>query len=515
MQKAQADQINVNNEIANHELERLSVYAKRLETLLKNLPGMSYRCLNLQYWPMDFVSGGCYDLCGYTRHEIENQQVLWGEFTHPDDVALVEECVRAGVAQNQPFEVEYRIISKQGVEKWVWERGREVEKLENGVGVLEGFISDITRIKNTETELINAKAYADAIVESAAEGIITVDQSGKIEFINSAALTIFDYAAVDLIHENYQKLIAEKHCQKIECFLDQQSGVNHQSKLSFEMDGIKSDGSVFPAQISISKVNNSLTNIFVILIRDLTVRRAAEREAREHRELLAHADRLNTLGEMSAAIAHEINQPLSAITIYAKSGLKFLDKDTVGIDRVRDVFTRLSAQAHRAGAVMERMQNMTTRRDSVQEMLDPVQLVEEAHNLAEPDARVRDFVIRLVISEDLPWIRCDAIQIQQVILNLLRNGMESMRSAGRNQNSEIIIRLEPNETGVKLSIEDCGFGLTPELSKQLFLPFVSTKTSGMGLGLTISRSIISAHGSKLEFKNNRRGGATFFFSLFS
>jgi len=121
-----------------------------LETLLQNLPGMAYRCLNEKNCRMDFVSDGCYELCGYHRHEIESQQVLWGDFTHPDMIAEVERKVRNAAENDTPFEVEYRIIARNGQEKWVWERGRPIDRRADGIVILEGFIADITDRKPAE-----------------------------------------------------------------------------------------------------------------------------------------------------------------------------------------------------------------------------------------------------------------------------------------------------------------------------------------------------------------------------
>ena len=495
------------------ELDQLKLHANRLETLLINLPGMAYRCLNQTYWPMDFVSSGCFELCGYSRNEIESQKVLWGEFTHPQDVDNVDRLVRSAADRGEPFEVEYRIISKEGEEKWVWERGRQVDVTADGVGVLEGFITDITRMKNSEAELINAKAYADAIVESAAEGIITTDINGNIESINNAAQVMFGYSSEDLINQHSRNLIASDQYVKIENFIMRDSHEHTMARFRLEIDAIKNNQQKFPAQISISSIDNPDTKKFVILIHDLTHRRAAEQEAREQRALLAHMDRLNTLGEMAAAIAHEINQPLSAISMYAASATKFLDSEKDNLNRAKDALSRLSTQSHRAGAVMERMQAMTRRQKSEFEIVNPAHLVFEVYKLAESDANVRGFKIVLDIDEDLPTVKCDSIQIQQVILNLLRNGMDAMKVAGQTQNSEIIMRAENVEDEVKISIDDCGCGISATLKKQLYLPFVSTKESGMGLGLTISRTIVSAHGHKLDHYNNGRGGATFFFSL--
>jgi two-component system sensor kinase FixL len=285
------------------------------------------------------------------------------------------------------------------------------------------------------------------------------------------------------------------------------------ASFSHEVKGVKKSGEEFPANISVNRIDNAVENQFVIIIRDLSAERAAEKEAREQRELLAHADRLNTLGEMAAGIAHEMNQPLTAISMYAKSGQRFLKGGAPKMDRLNDALVRLDAQAMRAGAVMERMQSMTKQRDSEQETVDTEFLLKEVHRLAEVEARIRNFVIELRVCNDLPKVRCDPIQIQQVILNLLRNGMESMTSAGRAYNERIVLSCEESSYGVEISIEDCGCGISVELARKLYQPFTSTKESGMGLGLSISRSIVAAHGGQLLHANNKRGGATFSFSL--
>ena len=178
----------------------------RLETLLKNLPGMAYRCLNLKHWPMDFVSDGCFELCGYHRHEIESQQVLWGDFTHPEMIDDVDQKVRSAAKTDQPFEVEYKIITRNGQEKWVWERGRAVDRRSDGVVILEGFITDITDRKLTEAALVRAEAYAQAIVVSALDAVISVDDQGAIESFNQAASLMFGYRSDE---------VRGRHCRSL------------------------------------------------------------------------------------------------------------------------------------------------------------------------------------------------------------------------------------------------------------------------------------------------------------
>jgi len=488
-------------------------HSDRLETLLKNLPGMAYRCLNLDHWPMEFVSHGCYDLCGYQRHEIESQTVLWGDFTHPEDIDEVDRKVRVATLEIQPFEVEYRIVVRSGDIKWVWERGRVVDFRADGTAILEGFITDITDRKLAETALIQTEAFAQAVVESAVEAVITIDDQGGIESFNHATQLMFGLSLEDVRGHHSRILVPTGHYREFDKCLMVCRDQPYNQTIATELNGMRRDHSEFPIHLSISEIQTEVTSKYVLFIRDLTNQRAAEKEVREQRELLAHVDRLNTLGEMAAGIAHEINQPLTAISMYAQTGLRLLQNEAVNKERLNEALDKLSQQAHRAGAVIERMQEMTKQRDSHQELTDCSALVKEVHKLAEVEAHLRNFIIALHLDNNLPIINCDPIQIQQVILNLLRNGMESMEANHCTLGSKIIMQIDTAENGVKISIIDQGQGISRQLAKQLFQPFASTKESGMGLGLSISHSIIDAHGGKLTFENNKHQGTTFHFTL--
>ncbi|MEM7292112.1 MAG: PAS domain S-box protein [Pseudomonadota bacterium] len=485
----------------------------RLETLLKNLPGMAYRCVNLPHWPMDFVSDGCFELCGYQRSEIESQQVLWGDFTHPEMIDEVDRKVRDAADRGEPFEVEYRIIHRNGAEKWVWERGRVIDHREDGVAILEGFITDITDRKLAEKSLLRAEAFAQAVVESAFEGIVTLDEQGSIESFNAAAQRIFGYRDEEVKARHCRVLFGTAYYREFDQFFNRSRSSVDSSPVGGEIVGRTKAGVSLPLHLSINAISESSEQKFVVLIRDLSRQRAAEKEVREQRELLAHADRLNTLGEMAAGIAHEINQPLTAISMYAQSARRMLNKSAGNAPRLGETMDKLSAQAHRAGTVIERMQQLTRRRESQQEVAECEPLIREVHRLAEVEAQMRQIVIVLRLENALPAVRCDPVQIQQVILNLLRNGMESMHQAGNPRDNKIVLQAQTQKHGVKIAIIDSGLGISRELASQLYLPFTSTKDAGMGLGLSISRSIIEAHGSQLEFTNNRSGGATFHFVL--
>jgi len=485
----------------------------RLETLLQNLPGMAYRCLNQKHWPMDFVSDGCYDLCGYHRHEIESQAVLWGDFTHPDMIDEVDRKVRYAAKTGTPFEVEYRIIARDGQEKWVWERGRPIDTRDDGVVVLEGFITDITDRKLAEAALMRAEAYAQAIVESALDAVISIDNEGSIESFNQAASKIFGYRSEEVRGQHCRSLVATGFYREFDHYFQRSRDPANPPLSSLEINACDKEDREFPIVLSMRAILDLEETKQVMLIRDLTEQRRAEKQVREQRDMLAHVDRLNTLGEMAAGIAHEINQPLTAISMYAQSGLRFLHRQEPQLQRLEDALGKLSQQAHRAGAVIERMQEMTRPHQSHREVVEPTQLLRGIRDLGEVEAQIRNFIIVLHLDDDLPRVSCDPIQIQQLILNLLRNGMESMRANHCKPGSKIVLQARATPSQVRISIIDGGIGVSRKLEKQLYQPFATTKESGMGLGLTISRSIVAAHGDEIEFSNNKNGGATFSFGL--
>ncbi len=239
----------------------------------------------------------------------------------------------------------------------------------------------------------------------------------------------------------------------------------------------------------------------------------AETEARQHREQLAHMDRLNMLGEMATGIAHEINQPLTAISLFAQAGERLFGGKK-NLDRLPEIFAKLNQHARRASAVMERMQGMARQQEGVKEIVDCNFLVDEIAKLAESEARIRDMTIAVEMEEKLPLVAVDTVQIQQVALNLLRNGMEAMQSVDCRGGKTIWLTTRLRSSGdIEVAVVDTGCGVSAEVEKKLFTPFSTTKDAGMGMGLSISRAIIAAHGGHLDFRNNNTGGATFFFGL--
>jgi C4-dicarboxylate-specific signal transduction histidine kinase len=252
---------------------------------------------------------------------------------------------------------------------------------------------------------------------------------------------------------------------------------------------------------------------FVGLMRDLTSQKHAEEEALRHREQMVHASRLTTMGEMAAAMAHELNQPLSAIATYTAACQRFLGQGDAARADVLTALKEIGGQAHRAGQIIQRMRNFTRSRESLRKIVDVGALIEEIRPLAELDAKANQVCLTIRIDPDLPQVNADGVQIQQVVLNLLRNGVDAMAAT---PSAERLLELRAGhgpDKSVLIEISDHGHGVTEGARDQLFTPFFTTKPTGMGMGLAISRSIITAHGGKLDCTNNPGDGATFYFTL--
>jgi len=240
--------------------------------------------------------------------------------------------------------------------------------------------------------------------------------------------------------------------------------------------------------------------------------RRSEEEARATRERLAHVTRISTLGEMATGIAHEINQPLAAVATYAQACGRMIRSCMSNDVELLETLDRISHEALRAGAIINRLKDLVRRRESRQVPCDLNTLINDVAGLAGVDAQHKGVDLRLSLAEGLPLVVVDPVQIQQVVLNLGRNGMDAMD--GCSGDGVLLLRTRAaGEGGVICSVVDQGVGLDAEQEAELFTPFYTTKESGMGMGLSISRTIVRAHGGKVWFTRNPDCGTTFHFSL--
>lgn len=355
------------------------------------------------------------------------------------------------------------------------------------------------------------------LFESANEGVLVI--SDHIEECNDRACQLLGYSKEEIIGSTINAFSPEAQpegAMSSEIARKRLEMARQGTAQYFLWQSLHKDGSVVELDVMLKAVRVGDRRFVLATLLDITDRRRAEIELRraekdvsEAREHLAHMARLSTMGEMAAGIAHEINQPLAAISTYAQACKRMLQQKTVTAQDFLEPLDKISTQAMRAGEVIRRLRGFVNKSDSGFEVLQCNQLVREIVKLAEVDARKFDIPVELHLQERLPGLRVDSVQIQQVILNLIRNALEAMEDTPRNI-AKVILTTELTATGqVCIRVSDRGPGLTEEVIVRVFHPFFTTKPAGMGMGLSISQSIIQAHGGSLSAYNNPSRGATF------
>lgn len=278
---------------------------------------------------------------------------------------------------------------------------------------------------------------------------------------------------------------------------------------------LKANGDVIDVSLNVSAVRDEEGKLLHsrAVLRDITAKKRAEARIKSQEAELAHVSRLSTMGELATGLAHEINQPLAAIAAYAEGAAMRIRGNKVDKERLAEVVDRISADAYRAGEIVRRLRRFVHKRVPERLPLNLNELVTDVVHFVAADAERRGVTIGFDLDDDLPMMTGDSIEIQQVLLNLIRNGcdaMEEMQSADR----ELIIRTQCGEEGtIEVEVKDQGHGFSDEAEDHLFEAFFTSKEDGLGMGLTISRSIIESHGGRIWASANADGGATFHFSL--
>ena len=407
------------------------------------------------------------------------------------------------------------VLTKQGQVRTLGWRARTVRDA-NGIAV--GFLAsgeDITERRRAEQRLRKSESLLRAAQEIANLGNFEVQlRDGSVQWSEQACRM----AGFALGHE--PRTMAE-YCQRV-VHPDDRERFAHEwtataeSGQRFELlhRVVRPDGSVRDLQGIAQPLSQTSDGATVLgTLYDLTERRAAEDEIRQSQDKLTHFARLSTMGEMATGLAHEINQPLTAIATYAQAALRFLDAGTTDPADLHDALTQITQQSLRAGEVIRRLRTFVKNRETRAETVDLNRLVADVHVLAETDARVND--LRLVLDlapAPIPSVAADPVQIQQVLLNLVRNAIDATMECPEAPR-EVVVRTRVEGSEIEVSVVDHAHGIPADVAAQLFNPFFTTKPAGTGLGLAISRSIIRAHQGRLGHRPSDGSGTTFYFTL--
>jgi two-component system sensor kinase FixL len=358
------------------------------------------------------------------------------------------------------------------------------------------------------------EAHLQSILDTVPEAMIVIDERGIIQSFSSAAERLFGYTADDAIGKNVKILMPDPYRDAHDGYMERylRTGERRIIGIGRVVVGLRKDGSTFPMELAVGEMRSHNRRFFTGFIRDLTERQKTEARLQELQSELVHISRLTAMGEMASTLAHELNQPLSAISNYLKGSRRLLEG--AGDDRsttLRDALEKASEQALRAGQIIRRLRDFVSRGETERRVESIKKLVEEASALALVGVKDRGIRVQFQFDPSIDLVLADRVQIQQVLLNLIRNAMDAMEES---QTRELVITVAPDgETHARTSVADTGSGISPEIADQLFTPFLTTKRQGMGVGLSISRTIVEAHGGRIWVEANPGGGTIFHFTL--
>jgi two-component system sensor kinase FixL len=344
--------------------------------------------------------------------------------------------------------------------------------------------------------------------------MIVIDGNGIMQFFSSAAERQFGYTEREAIGENVSILMPNPDRTRHDGYLARyrSTGDRHIIGIGRIVTGQRKDGTTFPMHLSIGEMQSGGAPYFTGFVRDLTEHQQTQARLQELQSELVHVSRLSAMGEMASALAHELNQPLAAISNYMKGSRRLLSaSDDPNTAKIESAMDRAAEQAIRAGQIIRRLRDFVARGESEKRVERLSKLIEEAGALGLTGAREQGVQIRFKLDPRHDLVLVDRVQIQQVLVNLFRNALEAMAQSSQR---ELITTNTPTaEDMIEIEVSDTGSGIPDDVKQNLFQTFFTTKETGMGVGLSISRSIVEAHGGRMWAETNAAGGATFRFTL--
>jgi two-component system sensor kinase FixL len=355
----------------------------------------------------------------------------------------------------------------------------------------------------------------DALMDAAVDAIILIDQEGRIERFNRAAVEMFGYEESEIFGQNVSILMPEPHSGQHDGYLVRyrENGDAAIIGRGREETACRKNGEEFPILLTVGEFRQQGGRKFVGFVRDMSESRAAEEQVRKLEAQLVHADRLVALGELTAGIAHEINQPLTAIAAYADAGRAMIDREgnTLRSD-MHSICERIGAQSRRAAEVVQRLRRLVRSGTVVKARHEINNIIKNVLLLFEYEINKTGIHIEYIPAQHAPEIYVDDVQIQQVLVNLVKNSMDALVQAGI-KNGLITISVTQRDAELDVSVTDNGPGVPEKNRERLFEAFFTTRDQGVGLGLSICKSISAAHGGKLKHSSPKDGGSRFTLSL--
>ena len=358
------------------------------------------------------------------------------------------------------------------------------------------------------------EAHLRSILQTIPDAMIVIDERGTILSFSAAAEQTFGFEESEVLGENVSILMPSPDRERHDSYLDRylKTGERKIIGIGRVTTARRRDGATFPIDLHIGEARIDGKRVFTGFIRDLTERQQAELRVHDLQSELAHVSRITAMGSLATSIAHELNQPLTAITSYSQTAYELLDApDPEAIESVRGALKLCAEESLRAGQIVRRLRDFISRGETERRVESLSRVINEASALALVAAGERGIEVEMRLARNADLVLIDRIQIQQVVVNLVRNAIEAMAES---ETRRLRISSRRDQDGfVEVSIADSGCGIAPEVAERLFQAFVSTKDEGMGVGLSICHTIVEGHGGRIWAESSNLGGTKFRFTL--
>ncbi len=459
-------------------------------------------------------SSGAERLIGWTSGEMIGQ---------PTTVFYPADAVAAGKPASSLARA--AMAGKAEIDEWQLRKdGSEflahisITALADAVGSLRGFavvVHDITDQRATESSLRNSEAHLRSILSTVPDAMIVIDERGHMVSFSAAAERLFGYTQADVVGANVTMLMPSPYRERHDGYLARylNTGERRIIGIGRVVFAMRKDGSTFPMELAVGEAaTGEGQRLFTGFIRDLTERRRTEEKLEELQSELIHVARVSAMGTMASTLAHELNQPITAVTNYVEAVRDLLDDpDPDDLPDIREALNDAAGEAMRAGRIVRRLRAFVARGEVEKTIERLPQLINEAAAFGLLGADEKSIRTRMDLDHEAQNVLVDRVQIQQVLVNLIRNAVEAMSAS---EQRLLTIRTVADQPGfVRVTVADTGEGVALGMADQLFRAFVSTKAEGMGLGLSICRTIVEAHGGRIWMEPGEEGGTQFHFTL--
>jgi PAS domain S-box-containing protein len=494
--------------------EALRRSERELRHVIETIPTMAWTAL--PDGTNEFANQSWLDYTGISLKDTSGTG--WKAVFHPADIAAHVDKWRESVGKGSVFENEARIRRiRDGEYRWFLIRGIPLRDDSGNILKWYGISTDIDDHKRAEEALRKSEERWRSVFENSAIGVVLADMNGRFLVANHAYQTMVGYTDEELRALSFLDVTHEDH-HEANWALINELVEGRRRQFQIEKKYRRKDGSLIWVSNNVSLVPGTerLPRFFMVLSEDITDRKRAEEERERLRQLeaeLAHMNRVSTMGELAASLAHEIKQPLSGVVVNANACLRWLADDSPNLVEARENARRIARDGKRAGDITSRIQALAEKTATAMAPLDINEAIQEVIMLAQPEVARNNVTLQAKFADGLSPVLGDRVQLQQVVLNLVMNAVEAMSTVG-DRPRELAIRTQNDEADlVRITVKDSGTGLDPQAMERIFDAFYTTKSGGMGMGLSICRSIVRNHGGRLWAVANDGPGTTFQFTV--